>query len=59
MHPDTFDECGNLFAVGVPTTLDALIDSGRLRPGQIVMCSAFAHAGDFAAAVAIRWSGRI
>ncbi|MFT3659833.1 MAG: 3-oxoacyl-[acyl-carrier-protein] synthase III C-terminal domain-containing protein [Gordonia sp. (in: high G+C Gram-positive bacteria)] len=57
-HPDTFDECGNLFAVGVPMTLDALIDSGRLQPGQIVMTSAFAHAGDFAAAAAIRWNGR-
>lgn len=57
-HPDTFDECGNLFAVGVPMTLDALIESGRLQPGHIVMTSAFAHAGDFAAAAAIRWNGR-
>ncbi|MFW0791592.1 3-oxoacyl-[acyl-carrier-protein] synthase III C-terminal domain-containing protein [Gordonia sp. CPCC 205333] len=57
-HPDTFDECGNLFAVGVPMTLDALIDSGRIEPGQIVMTAAFAHAGDFAAAAAIRWNGR-
>ncbi|UQE75918.1 3-oxoacyl-ACP synthase [Gordonia sp. PP30] len=57
-HPDTFDECGNLFAVGVPMTFDALIESGRIRPGQVVMTSAFAHAGDFAAAAAIRWNGR-
>lgn len=57
-HPDTFDECGNLFAVGVPMTLDALIESGELKPGQVVMSSAFAHAGDFAAAAAIRWTGR-
>ncbi|GAB19037.1 putative 3-oxoacyl-[acyl-carrier-protein] synthase [Gordonia effusa NBRC 100432] len=57
-HPDTFDECGNLFAVGVPMTLDALIDSGRLESGQIIMTAAFAHAGDFAAAAAIKWNGR-
>ncbi len=57
-HPDTFDECGNLFAVGIPMTLDAAIDDGRVRPGDVVMMSAFAHAGDFAAAGAIRWSGR-
>lgn len=57
-HPDTFDDCGNLFAVGIPMTLDVAIDDGRVRPGDIVMMSAFAHAGDFAAAGAIRWSGR-
>ncbi|ANY26033.1 3-oxoacyl-ACP synthase III family protein [Gordonia terrae] len=57
-HPDTFDECGNLFAVGIPMTLDAAVDDGRVRPGDVVMMSAFAHAGDFAAAGAIRWSGR-
>lgn len=58
-HPDTFDECGNLFAVGVPMTLDALIDGGRMSPGDVVMLAAFAHAGDFAAATALRWSGRV
>ncbi|WP_338836706.1 3-oxoacyl-ACP synthase III family protein [Gordonia polyisoprenivorans] len=57
-HPDTFDECGNLFAVGVPATLDTAIDDGRIRPGDVVMMSAFAHAGDFAAATAVRWAGR-
>ena len=57
-HPDTFDECGNLFAVGIPMTLDAAIDDGRVGPGDVVMMSAFAHAGDFAAAGAIRWNGR-
>lgn len=57
-HPDTFEECGNLFAVGIPMTLDALIDSGRLRDPDVIMMAAFAHAGDFAAAAAVRWSGR-
>lgn len=57
-HPDTFDACGNLFAVGIPMTLDAIIDDGRLHTGEVVMMSAFAHAGDFAAAAAIRWAGR-
>lgn len=57
-HPDTFDECGNLFAVGIPMTLDAAVEAGRVRPGDLIMMSAFAHAGDFAAAGAIRWNAR-
>ncbi|MEP9392498.1 3-oxoacyl-[acyl-carrier-protein] synthase III C-terminal domain-containing protein [Gordonia sp. VNQ95] len=57
-HPDTFDDCGNLFAVGIPMTLDALVDSGKVADGDVIMMSAFAHAGDFAAACAVRWSGR-
>ncbi|GAB2661906.1 3-oxoacyl-[acyl-carrier-protein] synthase III C-terminal domain-containing protein [Gordonia jinhuaensis] len=57
-HPDTFDECGNLFAVGVPLTLDAAVSDGRIHDGDVVMTSAFAHAGDFAAAAALRWGGR-
>lgn len=57
-HPDTFDECGNLFAVGVPLTLDAAVSDGRIAEGDVVMTSAFAHAGDFAAAAALRWGGR-
>ncbi|MGW6724957.1 3-oxoacyl-ACP synthase III family protein [Nocardia sp. NPDC055029] len=54
-HPDTFDECGNLFAAGIPVTLDAENRAGRLRNGSVVLMSAFAHAGDFAGAAAVRW----
>ncbi|WP_280336854.1 3-oxoacyl-ACP synthase III family protein [Nocardia wallacei] len=54
-HPDTFDQCGNLFAAGIPVTLDAENRAGRLRNGSVVLLSAFAHAGDFAAAAAVRW----
>jgi 3-oxoacyl-[acyl-carrier-protein] synthase-3 len=57
-HPDTFDECGNLFAVAIPITLDAAVEDGRIGVGDVVMTAAFAHAGDFAAAAAIRWAGR-
>ena len=57
-HPDTFDECGNLFGVGLPITLDTAVSDGRIQPGDVVMMSAFAHAGDFAGAAAIRWSER-
>lgn len=57
-HPDTFDECGNVFAVGIPLTLDTAVSEGRIGRGDIVMMSAFAHAGDFAAAAAISWNGR-
>lgn len=54
-HPDTFDRCGNLFAAGIPVTLDTENQAGRLRNGSIVLMSAFAHAGDFAGAAAVRW----
>ncbi|MFW0795723.1 3-oxoacyl-[acyl-carrier-protein] synthase III C-terminal domain-containing protein [Gordonia sp. CPCC 205515] len=57
-HPDTFDECGNLFAVGIPVTLDTAITDGRIGTGDVVMTAAFAHAGDFAGAAALRWAGR-
>ncbi|KUH94837.1 3-oxoacyl-ACP synthase [Mycolicibacterium acapulense] len=57
-HVDTFDQCGNLFAAGIPVNLDRAIDSGRLKPGEVVLMAAFAHAGDFAGAAAVRWGGR-
>ncbi|OBB77318.1 3-oxoacyl-ACP synthase III family protein [Mycobacterium sp. 852014-52144_SCH5372336] len=57
-HVDTFDQCGNLFAAGIPVNLDRAIDSGRLNPGEVVLMAAFAHAGDFAGAAAVRWGGR-
>ncbi len=57
-HLDTFDDCGNLFAAGIPINLDRAIAEGQLKKGDIVMMSAFAHAGDFAGAAAVRWGGR-
>ncbi|MFE6863335.1 3-oxoacyl-ACP synthase III family protein [Nocardia sp. NPDC057668] len=54
-HPDTFDSCGNLFAAGIPVTLDTENSAGRLRNGSVVLMAAFAHAGDFAGAAAVRW----
>ncbi len=57
-HLDTFDECGNLFAVGIPVNLDRAITDGQLKKGDVVMMAAFAHAGDFAGAAAVRWGGR-
>ncbi|MFI6871582.1 3-oxoacyl-ACP synthase III family protein [Nocardia sp. NPDC050406] len=57
-HPDTFDECGNLFAAGIPITFDHAVREGRVRPGDTVMFAGFAHAGDFAGAAAVRWGGR-
>lgn len=54
-HPDTFDECGNLFGAGIPVTLDTENRAGRLRNGSLVLMSAFAHAGDYAGAAAVRW----
>lgn len=58
-HRDTFDECGNLFAVGIPMNLDRAINDGRLKHGDTVLMAAFAHAGDFAGAAAVRWGGRV
>lgn len=57
-HPDTFDDCGNLFAAGIPVTFDRAVDEGRVPAGSLVMFAGFAHAGDFAAATAVRWGGR-
>ena len=57
-HVDTFDACGNLFAAGIPVNLDRAISDGRVKKGDVVMMAAFAHAGDFAGAAAIRWGGR-
>ena len=57
-HLDTFDECGNLFAAGIPVNLDRAISDGQVKPGDVVMMAAFAHAGDFAGAAALRWGGR-
>jgi 3-oxoacyl-[acyl-carrier-protein] synthase III len=57
-HRDTFDECGNLFAAGIPINLDRAIGSGQLNAGDTVLMAAFAHAGDFAGAAAVRWGGR-
>jgi len=34
---DTFHQCGNLFAVGIPVSLDAAINDGQITAGDIVM----------------------
>ena len=57
-HCDTFEECGNLFGAGIPINLDRAISEGRLDAGDVIMMAAFAHAGDFAGAAAVRWGGR-
>jgi 3-oxoacyl-[acyl-carrier-protein] synthase III len=57
-HFDTFDECGNLFGAGIPINLDHAISDGHVKAGDVVMMGAFAHAGDFAGAAAVRWGGR-
>lgn len=57
-HRDTFDECGNLFGAGIPINLDRAISDGQLKSGDVVLMAAFAHAGDFAGAAAVRWGGR-
>jgi 3-oxoacyl-[acyl-carrier-protein] synthase-3 len=54
-HPDTFDQCGNMFGAAIPVTLDRAIRSGRVHDGDLVVLGGFAHAGDFAGAAAIRW----
>ncbi len=54
-HPDTFDECGNLFGAGIPVTLATENEAGRIKNGSLVLMSAFAHAGDYAGAAAVRW----
>jgi 3-oxoacyl-[acyl-carrier-protein] synthase-3 len=57
-HRDTFEDCGNLFAAGIPVNLERAISDGQLKKGDVALMAAFAHAGDFAGAAAIRWGGR-
>ena len=57
-HVDTFDDCGNLFAAGIPVNFDRAVTGGRVKAGDTVLMAAFAHAGDFAGAAAVRWGGR-
>ncbi|TQK42582.1 3-oxoacyl-[acyl-carrier-protein] synthase-3 [Streptomyces sp. SLBN-118] len=54
-HLHTFDQCGNLFGAAIPITLDRAIHSQHVKDGDLVVLGGFAHAGDFAGAVAIRW----
>jgi 3-oxoacyl-[acyl-carrier-protein] synthase-3 len=54
-HLDTFDRFGNLYGAAVPVTLDHALRAGDIRGGDLVVCAGFAHAGDFAAAAALRW----
>jgi 3-oxoacyl-[acyl-carrier-protein] synthase III len=58
-HVDTFDECGNLFGAGIPINLDRALTSGRIATDDVVLMAAFAHAGDFAGAAAVKWGGRV
>jgi len=57
-HRDTFEYCGNLFAAGIPVNLERAISDGQLKKGDVALMAAFAHAGDFAGAAAIKWGGR-
>jgi len=57
-HPDTFDQCGNMFGAAIPITLDRAISEGKVADGSLLVLGGFAHAGDFAGAAAIRWNGR-
>jgi 3-oxoacyl-[acyl-carrier-protein] synthase-3 len=57
-HRDTFENCGNLFAAGIPVNLERAISDGQLKKGDVALMAAFAHAGDFAGAAAIKWGGR-
>lgn len=57
-HRDTFEECGNLFGAGIPINLERAISEDQIKAGDVVLMAAFAHAGDFAGAAAVRWGGR-
>src|ERR1700741_2346166 len=57
-HCDTFDDCGNLFGAGIPINFDRAISDGRVKVGDVGMMAAFAHAGDFPGAAAVRGGGR-
>ena len=52
-HPDTFDEYGNLFGAGIPVTLTEI--QKNIPNDSLLVLSGFSHAGDYAAAAAVRW----
>ena len=54
-HMETYDRFGNLFGAAVPVNLDHGLREGRVKDGDLLMLAGFAHAGDFAAAAAVRW----
>ncbi|MFB7337525.1 3-oxoacyl-[acyl-carrier-protein] synthase III C-terminal domain-containing protein [Streptomyces adustus] len=54
---DTFEDYGNLFGAAIPVTLDRATRSRQVEDGALVVLGGFAHAGDFAGAVAVRWHG--
>jgi 3-oxoacyl-[acyl-carrier-protein] synthase-3 len=54
-HLNTFDQLGNLYGAGVPVTLERAVRAGEVKSGDLVVFAGFAHAGDFAAAGALRW----
>lgn len=54
-HLDTFDQYGNLFGAAVPVTLDHAIRDAQVPDDALLVLAGFAHAGDFAAAAAVRW----
>lgn len=55
-HLDTFDSYGNLYGAGIPVTLAHAAAAGEIHEGDLVVLAGFAHAGDFAAAAALRWA---
>jgi 3-oxoacyl-[acyl-carrier-protein] synthase-3 len=55
VHHDTFDRYGNLFGAALPINLEDAIARGKLHPGDLLVMGGFSHAGDYAAAAAIRW----
>jgi 3-oxoacyl-[acyl-carrier-protein] synthase-3 len=54
-HIDTFDKLGNLYGAALPVTLEHAARTGAMGDGDLVVLGGFAHAGDFAAAAALRW----
>ncbi|MGX1546548.1 3-oxoacyl-[acyl-carrier-protein] synthase III C-terminal domain-containing protein [Streptomyces adustus] len=56
-HLNTFEEYGNLFGAAIPITLARAIRSRQVEDDALVVLGGFAHAGDFAGAVAVRWHG--
>jgi 3-oxoacyl-[acyl-carrier-protein] synthase-3 len=55
-HINTFDEYGNLYGAGLSMTLEHAVRTGAVQDGDLVVLAGFAHAGDLAAAAAVRWS---
>lgn len=54
-HHDTLEKYGNMFQACIPITINDSLKLNKLKPGQVVLMTSFAFAGEIAAASIFRY----